>query len=105
MDTTERTGRSYAARSRQAALLTLVLAVVGGACFAIGLGAAFGRSGPDVLAPVGLFLLAAAAYQNLVAFGAGVLAWRRDRAACRWIYLNGLLILVTIGVGIFLLRL
>ena len=101
----EEASSNHAKRSLRAFWGTLGLAVAGGACFAIGLGAAFGRSGPDALAPVGIAMLIAAAWLNVVTLFNGVMAWRRERVACRWIYVSVLLLVATVGVGVMLLRL
>lgn len=96
---------THASRSLRAFWWTLVLAIAGGACFAIGLGAAFGRSGPDVLAPVGILMLVAAAFLNLVSLGHGLKAWRQERVPCRWLYVSILLLAATGVVGVMLLQL
>jgi hypothetical protein len=96
---------TYAARSWRAFKLMWLLLAIGAVCFEIGLGAAFARRGPDILAPVGILLLVAAAWQNLVAFHTGVAAWRRERVKCYWLYVNVILTGGMIAFGIMLLRL
>lgn len=101
-----------AGRYRQASLrafkLTIVSAVLAPLLFALGIGAAMpmaGSSGLVVLIPLSILLAGIAIIGNLYAFLTGIIAWRMGARTCPWVYLDGVLILVSAGFFRFLLSL